>query len=1689
MKHIKGIWQSVLILFLLSTIAYSTPKKMSKDKYHVLTAQWDSFYKAELDDRPADMIRILEEIVNQAEKQKLDWDYYDAYQKLVRVKYQTNWKTGRETETPLASYNSPMISAYQLIFSHDLKPYIEKHKDALLATKNEGFYYSTPTIAYYYRDWLYPLIKNDYEFLSWCAYALDKDAASLKDYYKESYPQAHLLEYLEINSKKEPKTSLEAMALKYKDLAISLLPEGKLMDISFSKLQKKGGSSEDYISLRQMCDRYEKKRASYAGQEKLIAETCTKVKSLINQLDGKLIEAEYREDALRIRLQNIDKLKLSIYKRYEGYSKEPSKEAVYTQSLENPYKSYFRRDTIWFNIPKLDDGLYTICLESGKAKTQIEYTRKSLTLSTRLLNDEMSVYVADFKSGKPIDACTIYLYENHASDKPKYTVEYKRPNTYFTLPKEYTKSCSYIEARMVDSDGYHRSSNQVYVYEFSPVSSQLSCNILLDRSVAKPGETLNFKVIAFERDTQVRSCPNLPLRVTLQSPDGSQQELMLQTNEWSSASASFNLGYPKKMGNYTLTVYSDGKYLGAESILMMDSDLLTFDLEWDNAYKSYIPGDKICFKGRLFSYSGQPISSYLCKYTLTRRISYRYEETILQTRPLSLAPDGSFSVEFETDELNGKDQSYMLNVQVTSLSGESREFYDYVSVSSNKYIDLELCNFKEGKINYLEKKIIVDNYIDISIREGNLWYILDTKRDTLLQGELDADKKCRIDINPLTHGCYTLIVKSRRVSKSGKAYESSDSVQFWKIDPESGSLPKNVRLMYYVSDGPEPELVMGSSQDKLWIVAELQGYSSGLMPMGIFELGGKEKLKRVALKDICKDNNFILNLVWVKDKKAGEFTHEFEVTAPDTALPITFSYFKDMLLPASKGRMELQSVPEAEFAVAIYDIAKDIYKQNIWYPISLGLLPLDRIRYDVNGGVEFSSPDYEYALRVRGISYDSDDMIVGKAPIPISLSSANCLPSDNHDESNVSLCIGAGEESSFDGYQKLSVREDFSDNLFWHPALYSDDEGKLQFEFSTSDKLSTYVVRIYGHDKSMNNKVIESKFIVTIPIQISYKAPAQLYVSESSESDSCILSIALSNTCAETVGGKFEASFFNGADYKGTKCIEQNQLRVELAEAQSVSIPLSLPKMGASGDSLGVMLRFVPDNKALAGDAVFFSIPIRPAEQIIKESHSALVGPSDDMSQIEEKLRSEFVNFDPSQTTSQTINIAEMLNQAIPEHITPRSNNAVDLSDALYSTLLAQRIKGADVDLDDKLIEQLEACFNDDGGIAWFAGFRSNALITAMVLERLHEMGSAGYQPTASLESKIVKAVKYLDAKYDDLSLEQYMYVRVLYSQIEFDGGAIDKKSFNQFKKDAKAFLIPTKSRGLNGQILRKTRRALIIKELLASPRLREAWGLGLCQSRLQKSLEKDKCSLEQYAQPHWAGGCYYPNAVLPWRGLLETELYAHIKLCSLMDALGRKDIADGIRLWIMIQKETQHWGTDPAYVESIACVSNASQQVLDTKVLVMSAEGCVPFSNIKATGNDMSISRVWYIWRNGAKETLQDGAELHVGDRISVEYKVWSKENRSFGKLTAPRPSCMVPIKTVSGYHGWGTYRSVFADHTDYWMEVIPEEDLLFFEDYYVTTEGRFVTPAVSVESTYASHYRANDSANRIFCVAKSEN
>ena len=696
-------------------------------------------------------------------------------------------------------------------------------------------------------------------------------------------------------------------------------------------------------------------------------------------------------------------------------------------------------------------------------------------------------------------------------------------------------------------------------------------------------------------------------------------------------------------------------------------------------------------------------------------------------------------------------------------------------------------------------------------------------------------------------------------------------------------------------------------------------------------------------------------------------------------------------------------------------------------------------------------------------------------------------------------------------------------------------------KFRTSDRLSTFIVQVWAHTKEMRNACVRREVVVTVPVKVALVEPKYLY-----KGDKYVLRATVSNSSDKSVAGVAALHTYSSKDYEGSKPFASKTRGVTVPAGGSVAVEFEVdPK---DHDELGLKVVFA-DNAKTFSDGVFVSLPVREARQTLTEAHSAVLTAGADRDALVRRLESEFTGTTSKGAEVKEVDIRRMVLDALPSKVEPTGKDVLSLTEALYVRKVAASL-GAKVEVemsDETLVERIKACLNAGGGFGWFEGFRSSPAVTAVVLERFAKMRDAGLD-YGGIECD--SSVKWLDSNQflrsgvgprwcGRLSMEEYAYVRSMYSSVPFDVSAQTRnersdysRNFKDFRKEVKDYLVPSAKdgRGLNGQILAKARRIKTLANLTGNDGgllLASSWGLKLsAESKMNQSMAADVQSLLEYAVQHPDGGWYYPNAVMPFRGLLESEAYAHSMLCDLLSSeyveaalrhfgklsavqargsansvtepveVTAKQIADGIRLWLMLQKETQKWGGDPAFVDALNSVLTGPADILATRVVSLTKTYSVPFSKVKAAGNGFTVERHFYKevkGEDGKKNRLEifPGMKLSVGDKVTAEYRIWNQENRSFVKLTAPREAAFRPSDQLSGAYGWWLrplavngiwsvtpqgYRDVKTDRTEYWFDVYPEEKTTVTEDFFITQEGIFTAPVVTIESLYAPHYRAND-------------
>lgn len=1757
----------VLVLMTMPVPDSSAKRQIPDDDGHVLAREWKEYREALEKDLPQSQAEILEKIMDKAESRRYSWDFYDAVRKYHSAARSRDWKSAgtlaEDLKSRVETFGSPVVSwnfaeVWPLYTDRaDIRDISEMKE--LRNENNAGFYRQDRYIGNgRIPEAVMENISNDYEYLLWSAfmygyysapYGSGRDtlftvpAGILKEYYGGRYPETAYIEYMEVSSIPEDSTAkrtaaLEAFAGRYSGRAVRLFAVQELLRMKFDALSDSSATSGDYLALRRECVAFEKTRKSMKD-EAALTESLTYPADMVKRLDFKQISAEVVSgtDTLLLSLRNLPGAAVQV--------QTLDSTTVFSRNVENPVQSYYVFDTLRLVLPVLDDGEYRIVCRSGDTEASFRYRRYTISMAWQIQDRGLAVYLADFKTGKPVTEADMEIYyrDSLVSMLPEMKFDG------FTLVEaDFPEKDGgyYIRCRAKGPDGTVRMTEKDYVWMSGnrpayDTGRGLSGILLKNRAAFRPGDTLEFKTILFNTPRHGASCREddgyrvwtggKPVVAELLDASGNTVTMdTLSLNGFGSAAGRFILPEDRINGRFTLAVRVDGMAVASDVVRVDEFELPAFTAAFDPQDRIYFPGDTVTVTGRLKSYAGMSLAAADISYTVSSDGKVRKEGR------LEPAADGSFRLSFIVGDGSMERCHYGIEVRVTDGTGETHRFSDWVAVDGF-YFRAEIENDAEASVelpagralddeagsagiygvraldgDFAVVSFVLNNADGDPVDDAEVGYALSLKGETVTSGIAVSGEKLWIDLSSWPSGTFRL---SASVKVRGR--EQTCVYDLIRTGAEDTSLDKPFENFFKVSDSDDIALQFGASDGPVWAVVQLFGgsgtclYSDLVHLDGVCGEPGSLTTLRYPFKDEYPDA-VRMDVTYFRNGRIYGYSRNFVRRAEELVLPLSFSRFTDKSVPGRECVYELRTLPGAECAVSVFDVTTETVYPNVWRRVEpYFTFPDIRSAYangrkDGRGGSARYSGKF-YGYREEAVPFQ----LAGPEPRFALLNTADRLSSEtgSMSKSAVNADVAAPE---------VTVREDFSEVLAFYPQLLSDNAGTVRFSFTAGDRLSSYYVSVFAHDRKMNNNALRREMQVSLPVTVSVMQPRYLYAGDRYE-----MQAHLSNVSEKNVGGTLSMYLYGCGDYETASplLVMNRPAKVTSGSAVSEIFSIDVPE---GVDTLGILTVFQAGNgergessEQAFSDAVFVTIPVSAPEQTLRESHSALFRPGMSRDSLYSVLRSEFVNVSGYGAVSEEISIRDMLKDAVPEMVGNDAPDALSAVRTYAASCLACRLRG---ELSDsasdgcgKLAEKLLSYQNAGGGFAWLKGGKSSPVITAVVLEYaavLRDKGLLCPETASAME----KAVGYLDRTYfeDDASstwggtsLQQYLYVRSLYSSVPVAAGP-SHKELKAFAKAARKYLYD-RGQDAPGYILYKARRAMTALRFISGAGQNEGFlnSTGLkAGKRLASALDRYMASLKEYAVDHRSGGKYYPNAVLPFRGLLENELYAHSVLCRLLDEYGNlagdagaSAIADGIRLWIMVQKETQDWDDDPAYLLALDAVLEGSAELLDTKVLILAQKYRKPFSEIRASGNDMTL-KCRYFREDAAADgkdarypgfrEIADGEVMQVGDRIMAVYELWSAENRSFVRLSAPRYASLRPENQLSGYYGvmprslnsWSpySYREVKSDRSIWYIDVLPEEHTSVTEILTVVQAGIFSSPAPSVECLYAPHYRANPDA-----------
>ncbi len=643
-------------------------------------------------------------------------------------------------------------------------------------------------------------------------------------------------------------------------------------------------------------------------------------------LSIRLQENSYESENTRafIQYNNIEKLSVSFYKINQKQLSElqtihnhtailshkilENKKPTLTQDYLLPQKKDYFNYSTEILLPKLEKGSYLVYFESDssikntKASSFDFITITNIAVSVRKENKKNQFQLNDRKTGMPLENVTIKL-------NAQTTVTNKNGTAYLeNIPKNYYNDESIEFFTTNDTlQVTKRQLNNINDYFDTEEKPLATVKLYLDRAIYRPGQTVYYKGIAFQKNGDKTSViAKAPVKIRFQDANYQKiNEFEVSTNEFGSFSGNFILPKNGKTGVFTINVFppKEEKKNANDDIkkpennfwdkLQFQYSQVTFKVEeykrpkfevtFNPILKTYQVGKDVKVTGIAKAFAGSAVSDakvkYLikCKPFVIERGNYfnKYGKSeIIAEGETQTDLAGKFEINFIAKPFEGFSKEdlpvldYQITASVTDINGETHTSNSSVKIG---YHDLILKAEIPPTIQTKSKK-------EITISSTNL------------NGQFsasEADLKIYFD-EPLTHKFKSRIFNQR------PEIETISKAEFEKLFPyENNEEIKNDRTGTLVYSKK-----INTLKDKKVALDFISEYKSGnytLVATATDSLQNKIETKSkfviIQSKDVVNPSHLItLEQLNENPKKDGFVALKLVTSVPDIFVNIYGSY-------------------------------------------------------------------------------------------------------------------------------------------------------------------------------------------------------------------------------------------------------------------------------------------------------------------------------------------------------------------------------------------------------------------------------------------------------------------------------------------------------------------------------------------------------------------------------------------------------------------------------------------------------------------------------------------------------------------------------------------------------------------------------------------------------------------------------
>lgn len=804
------------------------------------------------------------------------------------------------------------------------------------------------------------------------------------------------------------------------------------------------------------------------------------------------------------------------------------------------------------------------------------------------------------------------------------------------------------------------------------------------------------------------------------------------------------------------------------------------------------------------------------------------------------------------------------------------------------------------------------------------------------------------------------------------------------------------------------------------------------------------------------------------------------------------------------------------------------------------------------------------------------------------------------DEAEVEETIIDSTESNIDAIennikQPLKIRADLKETAFFYPQLQTNTNGEISFNFTTPEALTQWKLQLLAHSKNLNHGIETRNIVTQKELMVFPNTPRFVR-----ETDTIILKTKIANLTSENLKGIAHIECSNPVTGELVNTIIQSPEKINFTITEkgntSVAWKLIIPK---SLDALQYRVIAETDrysdgeentipvlkNRILVTESLPFWI--RKKETKFFELSKLVTQKSTTLQHHKVQLEAitnpawyaiqslPYVMEYPYECNEQTFAryYANTLGQIIVES-NPKIKNiiqqwatsekllsALQKNEALKQLLLQETpwLREAKTETEQKrriallfdsntlkyerqqLLKKLNENQLSNGGWSWFNGGNPNRYITQHIVSGFGKLRRIAKQHNrndilAELDTQMLpNAVRYIDnelvKEYQQIIQNKksvktisafqahYLYTRSFYKNIDKSKELI--AIYNTYLK--------------LGEHAWKT-----------APLATKGW-LALSYHRRGNSVLANSIinSLQENSTHNEEMGMYWKQNIASWRWN-EAPIETHALLTeAFAEIASNTQTLQDLQLWLLKQKQTQHWKTTKATTEAIYAIllqsqewlsleNNITIQVAGTPVLTESTKNreagtglftktwqkktiTPSLGNLQIT-KKTSAGTAWgaLYWQyfeeldqiTSAKTPLQlqkqvmlvsqtnsgevmhpitEHTKIQLGDVLRIRITLKADRAMEYVHLKDLRAAGLEP-KTVLSHYKWqgglGYYESTKDASTDFFMDYLPKGIYVFEYDVTANNPGSFSNGIATIQCMYAPEFSSHSEGLRLTIV-----